>query len=212
MVPKTDPKVLPHWVNDYHALNANTIIDSHPLPRIDDVLADCVKGKIWSTLDMTDTFFQTHVHPDDVHLTAVSTPLGLYEWLVMTMGLRNTLPIHQRHVTSALQHLIGKICHIYLDDIVIWSNSVTEHTKHILLVLDMLRKARLYCNPCKCHFYLFDIDFLGHHVLAHGIKPNTIKVQCILDWPIPCSASEVRSFLGLVWYISTFLPKIAEQT
>jgi hypothetical protein len=94
--------VLPRWVNDYRALNTNTVTDSHPLPRVDDILADCAKGKIWSKMDMTNSFFQTRVHPDDIHLTAVTTPLGLYEWLVMPMGLRNSPAIHQRRMTAAL--------------------------------------------------------------------------------------------------------------
>jgi hypothetical protein len=96
------------------------------------------KGKIWSKMDMTNSFFQTCVHPDDIHLTAVTTPLGLYEWLAMPMGPHNSPAIHQRCMTAALWELLGKICHIYLDDIVIWSNDVVEHTKHIALVMAAL--------------------------------------------------------------------------
>src|SRR5882762_5133805 len=66
---------------------------------------------------------------------AVTTPFGLYEWLAMPMGLRSSPPIHQRRMTSALHELLGRICHIYLDDIVIWSNTVEQHTEHIRLVL-----------------------------------------------------------------------------
>jgi len=117
IVPKSDATVLPCWVNDYHVLNANTILNAHPLPCMDDILADCAKGKIWSKLDMTNSFFQTKVHPDDVHLTAVTTPFGLYEWLAMPMGLCNSPPIHQHRMTSTLHELLGRICHIYLDDI-----------------------------------------------------------------------------------------------
>ena len=106
IMPKVNLTVLPHWVNDYQQLNANTITDSHPILRIDDILSDCAKGKIWATLDMTNSFFQTKMHPDDVHLTAVSMLFGLYEWLVMPMGLKNAPSIHQCHVTAALrQHL-----------------------------------------------------------------------------------------------------------
>jgi hypothetical protein len=75
LVPKSDTTVLPRWVNDYRQLNANTILDVFPLPRVDDILADCAKGKIWSKMDMTNSFFQTRVHPDDIHLTAMTTPL-----------------------------------------------------------------------------------------------------------------------------------------
>lgn len=74
IIPKADTTVLPRWVNDYRQLNGNTIPDSYPLPRIDDIMADAVKGNVWSVLDMTNSFFQTRVHPDDVHLTAVTTP------------------------------------------------------------------------------------------------------------------------------------------
>ena len=96
IVPKSNPNVLPHWVNDFRQLNENTVTDSHPLPRIDDILNDCAKGKIWGTINMTNSFFQMRMHPDHVHLTAVNTPLGLYEWLVMPMGLKNAPAIHQR--------------------------------------------------------------------------------------------------------------------
>ena len=122
IVPKANPNVLPQWVNDYRQLNENKITNSHPLPCIDDILNDCAKGKIWGTIDMTNSFFQTHMNPDHVHLTAVNMPLGLYEWLVMPMGLKNAPAIHQRCVTAVLRELIGKFCHVYLDDIVIWPN------------------------------------------------------------------------------------------
>lgn len=102
LVPKSDTAVLPRWVNNYRALNTNTVTDSHPLLCVDDILADCAKGKIWSKMDMTNSFFQMHVHPDDIHLTAVTTPLGLYEWLVMPMGLHNSPAIHQCRMTTAL--------------------------------------------------------------------------------------------------------------
>jgi hypothetical protein len=80
------------------------------------------------------------------------------------------------------------------------------------MVMAALQKARLYCNPDKCHFYLKELDFLGHHISARGIKPNSSKVERVLNWPIPKSATDVRSFLGLVQYISVFLPCLADHT
>jgi Reverse transcriptase (RNA-dependent DNA polymerase) len=191
LIPKADQAALPHWVNDYRALNSNTVLDSHPLPRVDDILADCAKGKIWSKLDMTNSFFQTWVHPDDIHLTVVTTPFGLYEWLAMPMGLRNSPAIHQRRMTAALRELIGKICHIYLDNIVIWSNTIEEHTEHIRQVLAALRRVKLFCNPKKCSFYLLKLDFLGHYISACGVEANSSKVDKILNWPVPKSSTDV---------------------
>ena len=81
IVPKLNSNILPCWVNNFHQLNENTITDSHPLPCIDNILADCTKGKIWGTIDMTNSFFQMRMHPDHIHLTVVNTPLDLYTWV-----------------------------------------------------------------------------------------------------------------------------------
>jgi hypothetical protein len=121
-------------------------------------------------------------------------------------------PQYQRRMTATLRHLIGSICHIYIDDIIIWSNSVEEHTKHIHQVLSALQNASLYCNPKKCEFYQLEVNFLGHRISQRGIEAQSSKVDKILQWPIPTSAMEVHSFLGLVRYISTYLPKLAEYT
>jgi hypothetical protein len=212
IIPKADPTVLPRWVNDYRQLNSNTITDCFPIPRIDDILADCAKGKIWATIDMTNSFFQTRMHPDDVHLTAVNTPWGLYEWLVMPMGIRNAPAIHQRCVTAALRPFIGKICHVYLDDIVIWSNTLEEHVRNVRTILQALEEAKLYCNPKKTKLFCHEIHFLGHRISARGIEPDEGKADRIKNWPTPKSASDVRSFLGLVRYLAAFLPKLAKFT
>ena len=161
---------------------------------------------------MTNSFFQTRVHPDDIPLTAVTTPFGLYEWTVMPQGLKNAPPIHQRRMNSALREHIGKFCHIYIDDIVIWSNSIDEHKRHIDIIMKALEKAKLFCNKKKCKFFLLELDFLGHHISAREIEPNASKVQRILDWPTPQNSTDVRAFLGLVRYLASFLPLLAERT
>lgn len=212
LVPKKDPTALPRWVNDYRLLNANTIPDNHPLPRIDEILRDCAKGKIFGKIDMTNSFFQTRIHPDDIKYTAIDTPQGLHEWTVMPQGGRNAPATHQRRMFMALRPLIGKICHAYLDDIIIWSQSVAEHVKNVKLVLEALRKASLFCSPKKTSLFCNEIDFLGHHISAAGIEADTSKVKRILDWPVPTSASDVRSYLGLVRYLDQFLPKLADHT
>jgi len=211
IVPKANPNVLPQWVNNFRQLNENTITDSHPLPHIDNILNDCAKGKILATINMTNSFFQTHMHPDHVHLTAINTPLGLYEWLVMPMGLKNSPAIHQRCVMAALRSLIGWFCHIYLDDIVIWSNSLEEHEKNVHMVLNALCAACLYVNPDKTHLFCTEIDFLGHHISVCSIEADTKKVDRILNWPIPKNPSETRGFLALVRYIAAFLPALTDH-
>jgi hypothetical protein len=187
-------------------------MDSHPLPQIDDILNDCTKGKIWATINMTNSFFQTWMHLDDIPLTAVSTPFGLFEWMVMPMGLRNAPAIHQWHVSSALQPHIGKICYIYLDDIIIWSNTIKEHCENVHTILSALWGFQLYCNPQKTHLFEMEVDFLGHHISARGIEADTKKTNHIVNWPWPHSAKEVCQFYGLVHYIAHFLLQIMEHT
>jgi hypothetical protein len=212
IIPKADPTVLPRWVNDFRLLNANTVADNHPLPRIDEILADCARGKIFGKIDMTNSFFQTRVHPDDIHLLAVHTPFGLYEWTVMPMGVRNAPATHQRRMIAALRPLIGKICHVYLDDIIIWSLTVEEHIANVETVLLALREAHLYCSPKKTTLFCTEVTFLGHVISARGVEADASKVSRILDWPVPKSSHDVKSFLGLVRYIAQYLPDLAAYT
>jgi Reverse transcriptase (RNA-dependent DNA polymerase) len=163
-------------------------------------------------MDMTNSFFHTRMDPESIPLTAVSTPFGLFEWLVMPMGLQNSPPIHQRRVMNALRGLVGKICHIYMDDIIIWSNTIEEHEQHTRQVLERLHANGLCLNANKSMFFRFNVDFLGHQISEQGIEAKKSCVDKILNWPTPKSASDVRSYLGLVRYIATFLPALAEHT
>lgn len=212
LVPKADPTALPRWVNDYRALNANTVPDRHPLPRIEDILADCAKGKVFGKMDMTDSFFQTRCEESTIPMTAVNTLLGMYEWLVMPQGLRNAPAVQQRRVTKALREYIGKFCHVYLDDIIIWSQNDVEHEEHVRLILAALRHEKLYCNPKKCVFFQDEIDFLGYHVSARGVEAQDSKCESVLNFPRPTSAEETRRFLGLVRFIAGFLDNLADHT
>ena len=113
---------------------------------------------------------------------------------------------------AALRGHIGKICHVYLDDIIIWSASLEDHKWNVALILKALCAANLYCSPKKTQLFCTLLKFLGHHISSTGIEANVDKVTCILNWPVPGSSSDVRSFLGLVRYISVFLPSLTEHT
>jgi len=101
---------------------------------------------------------------------------------------------------------------VYLGDIIIWSNNIAEHEKNVQTVLKALQDARLYINPDKMHLFCLEIDFLGHHISAWGIEADTKKVNCILSWPEPKSATDTWGFLGLVRYLAAFLPSLADHT
>ena len=130
----------------------------------------------------------------------------------MPMGLRNSPAMHQRRITMALKDLIGRICHVYLDNIIIWSATLAEHEHNVSLVLEALRTAHLYCSTKKSQLFNTELNFLGHTISHHGIEADGSKVDRILNWPTPTNAKEVWWFLGLVQYISAFLPALAEHT
>ena len=212
VIPKADPKALPRWVCDFRGINSNTVKDRTPLPRIDEILNDCAKGRYFAKIDMTNAFFQTRMHPKDIHLTAVTTPFGLFEWTVMPMGLCNSPATHQRRMYRALRHLIGKICHVYLDDIIIWSQTIAEHKRNIAKVMEALQEAHLFCSSTKTQFFLTEVHFLGHIVSHNGIRADPAKVAAVKNWPRPRTTTQVRKFLGLVRYIAAFMPHLAEHS
>ncbi|THH15282.1 hypothetical protein EW146_g5176 [Bondarzewia mesenterica] len=113
---------------------------------------------------------------------------------------------------AALCKYIRKICHVYLDDIIIWSQTVEEHITNVSLVLQALRDAHLYCSPKKTSLFCDRVNFLGHVIFADGIEADPSKIDRILDWPVSTRAMDVRAFLGLVRYISSFLPQLAKHT
>ncbi len=131
------------------------------------------------------------MHLEDIPLTAVNTPWGLYKWVVMPMGIKNALAIHQRQVTNALRPWIGKICHVYLDDIIIWSQTLVEHKANVETILCALRDNKLYCNLKKSQLYCKQLNFLRHHVSANGIEADEGKADRIQNWPPPQSTKQV---------------------
>ncbi|PSS37019.1 hypothetical protein PHLCEN_2v1132 [Hermanssonia centrifuga] len=113
---------------------------------------------------------------------------------------------------GALHQHIGFICHVYLNDIVIWSQTLDEHRKNLETILECLCLNKLYCSPKKTDLFCTFLHFLSHYISANGIEANGKKVEKIQNWPLPRCASDVRAFLGLVRYISNFLPALAQHT
>ena len=138
MIPKKDHTAMPRIVHDYRALNENTIKDHTPLPRQDLIIRQLAKAKYRGKLDCPNSYYQMAMHPDDVHKTAFNTPFGLFQWLVMPQGLCNAPATWQRFMNWILRKHVGKICHIYIDDIAIFSDSLLEHHRNVRLVLQAL--------------------------------------------------------------------------
>lgn len=205
IIPKKDRGELPRWVCDYQTLNSVMVKDRSPLPNVDEAVRLVGRGKIWSKIDMTNSFFQTRMRKEDIPLTAVKTPWGLYEWVVMPMGLTNAPATHQSRCEEVLGDLVNVICVVYIDNIVVFSNTVEEHEIHVRQVLDRLREERLYCSSKKTQLFRREIEFLGHRISAQGIRPVEDKVAAVRDWRTPRSPKAVRQFLGTVGWMKKFI-------
>ena len=196
---------------DFRALNAVTIRDSFPLPRIEEAL-HAVKAAVWFTsFDLAQGYLQLAMDEADIHKTAFrARSSGLYEFTRMPFGLSNTGAsfCHLMEMCLGDQQYLTLL--FYLDDICIFSSSIDEMLDRIAMVLYRLKEFNLKIKPKKSFFFQSNILFLGHMLSKDGILPNPEKVSKVRDWPVPKTAKEVHSFLGLASYYRRFIPKFAK--
>jgi hypothetical protein len=155
---------------------------------------------LFSTFDLTSGFHQIPVNPRDVHKTAFVTKNGLYEYKTLPMGLCNGPPTCQRLMELVLNGLQWQICLIYLDDVIVFGSSFSEHIQRLETVLQRILDAGLKLKHEKCTILKPEVTFLGHVVSQKGIKPNPDNIAKILSWPAPKNVSEVRQILGMGSY------------
>jgi hypothetical protein len=180
-------------------LNAVTIKNKYPLPRIDILFDQLAGAKVFSKVDLRSGYHQIKIHPEDVPKTAFSTRYEFYEYLVMSFGLTNA-PAHFMYpMNSVLMPELDKFVVVFIDDILIYSKSEEEHAQHLRVILQRLRDHQLYAKFSKCAFWLREVPFLGH-VSTEGIAVDPSKVQEVLEWKSPKPVTQIRSFLGLAGY------------
>ena len=190
---------------DYRELNKLTIKNRYPLPRIDD-LFDQLQGKtVFSKIDLRTGYHQLRIRDGDILKTAFRTRYGHYEFLVMSFGLTNAPAAFMDLMNRVFKDYLDKFVIVFIDDILIYSQSETEHEHHLRLVLQRLREHRLYAKFSKCEFWMPQVSFLGHIVSKDGILVDPSKIEAVKNWPRPTSVTEVRSFLGLASYYRRFV-------
>ena len=190
---------------DYRMLNSKTLKNAYPLPRIQECLDKLGKAKHLSSIDLLSGYWQLRVAEKDIPKTAFNTRYGKYEFLVMPFGLTNAPATFQTLMNSILRPYIDKFVLVYLDDILVYSNSEEEHLEHLRLVFEILHQHSLYARPEKCVFNQSNVEFCGHLVGQGIVKVLDSKVKTIKDWPQPRNVQEVRQFYGLVNYYRRFI-------
>ncbi|PAA81942.1 hypothetical protein BOX15_Mlig034239g2, partial [Macrostomum lignano] len=191
---------------DYRRVNDVTVKDAIPLPRVDEALEALHGTAVYSSLDLRSGYHQVPVAAEDRDKTAFAVPhRGQFRWLVMPFGVTNGPATFSRIMQTVLHPLAWKICLVYLDDILVFSNTVEDHLARLSEIFQRLRNANLKLNPKKCELLSSEVSFLGHRVSADGIGTDPEKVRAIREWPTPCTVKDVQAFLDTVGYYRRFI-------
>ena len=165
--------------------HANTHKLTSPLPDIKEILCKVSRHKYRSLIDGKDTYKQIRVVPEHVSRTIFTMPDGTMESLVMQQGDCNVGATYQTLMNHIFASHIGVFVYVYLDDIIIFSDSIEEHVNHIRTAFDILRKEKLYLRPSKMQFFTEELKILGHIIDDKGISMDPHKVDKVLNWKAP---------------------------
>ena len=210
-VPKANGKL--RLCVDYRPLNAITVVDQYPLPRIEELIDQVGStAKFFSKLDLHSGFHQIRLKSEDVHKTAFKTKYGTFQYRVMPFGLCNAPATFQRTmdlVFGSLRQFVG----VYMDDVLVFSNTLDDHLDHLRIVYQRLSEEQLYANPEKCTFAQPEVANCGIIVGSKRVRAHPEKLAIIQAWPQPREPVDVPSFLGLCGFyqrlfLATLKPRL----
>ena len=167
---------------------------------------DQLRGaRVYSKIDLHTGYHQLRAREIDIPKTVFRTRYGHFEFTVMPFGLTNAPTAFMDLMHRVFQPYLDQLVVVFVDDILIYSQSEWEHEYHLRIVLQLLRDHQLYAKFSKCKFWLTEVRFLGHVESASGVSVDPEKVKAVMSWERPKSVFEIRSFLGLAGYYRRFI-------
>ena len=195
---------------DLTKLNENVRREHHPLPAVEQTLAQVAGAKVFSKLDANSGFWQIPLSAKSALLTTFITPFGRYCFNRLPFGITSAPEHFQRRISSILQGLDGIVC--LMDDILVHGRTQAEHDRRLKAVLEKLQASGITLNKEKCLFSQTRVNFLGQVLTPSGVSSDPNKVAAIRKMKEPTNVSEVRRFLGMTNQLSKFAPNLADQT
>lgn len=210
LVPKKDGGH--RLVVDYRKVNALIRFDTFPLPTVETALMHFGGAKYFSILDLNSAYHQIPLHTDSQRYSCFTTPFGSYSYTRLPFGLSVGGQTLSRILNKIFQEVTWDFLFLYLDDLLIYSNSFDEHMTHLSFVLAKLREAGFTVNPSKVSICAKEISYLGYLISEAGIRVNPDRIRPILDFPIPVNVRQVRRFLGMCGFYAKFVPHMSQIT
>ncbi|GJT79066.1 putative reverse transcriptase domain-containing protein [Tanacetum coccineum] len=190
---------------DYRELNKLTVKNRYPLPRIDDLFDQLQGSSVYSKIDLRSGYHQLRVRDEDIPKTAFRTRYGHYEFQVMPFGLTNAPAVFMDLMNRVCKPYLDKFVIVFIDDILIYSRNKEEHANHLRIILELLKKEKLYAKFSKCDFWIRIVQFLGHLIDSQGLHVDPAKIEAVKNWTSPTTPTEIRQFLGLAGYYRRFI-------
>ncbi|GFX32689.1 retrovirus-related Pol polyprotein from transposon 17.6 [Trichonephila clavipes] len=176
---------------DYRKLNEITRKDSTPVPLIDFVIDNLTHAKFFSTLDLTNGYWHIKIHEKDAEKLAFTTNFGLYEWLRLPFGWKNSPAVFQRTIRQFLQKYQLTFALNYFDDIIIFSQSWEEHLTHLDTIFQICKKENIKLKKSKCQFAQEKIKFLGYEITQGHYSPSNPNIETIRKLAPPKDVKEL---------------------
>ena len=190
---------------DFCGLNKITKKDQYPLPLISDLLDSPHKAHIYTKINLRHVYHLVCIAEGDEWKTTFRTRYGTFKWSVMPFGLTNAPAAFQRFMNNMLSDLLDVCIVVYLDDILIYSDNIMQHRKHVKEVLKRLQKAGLYMKAEKCEFHSNSVEYLGYVLSLSGLTMSDTKVKTIQEWLEPKKVKDIQSFLGFANFYRRFI-------
>ena len=185
---------------DFRSLDRQTRLDMFPIPRIHDLLDKLGKACVFSAVDLLSAYHQVRIKEGYEHRTAFFTPMGLYEYVVIPLGLTNVPTTFHCIMNQTFQGSLYKCAMVYLDDILVFYDSVEQHLADLQKVSERLRTSQFKAKLQKCEFGKGHVKYLGHVVENDTVYADPNKVSAVRTWPKPTNVKEVQQFIGLQNY------------